>query len=372
MTHLIPDGELIDAKSTVFAQGDYRAMFRVSVWLTEEGVHEHHDQQGVEHSAGFLTAYHRALRRSSDRDHHIEAFRELAFVGDGVVPLGLRQRILLSRTPLATQDCLVDLAEQLVINLSPPPPLPPDYPMFSQMATLLVDHEPTRHHVQNRRGQVPLPPTESAITAICRSCGTVEVPRTVGLSEPADSTQKSIHRCLEQQASQSANVLFRYLTPVVYPEEVPVAEVAVPVSDGVAELPVFCFRHRLDAYYRGQHLPLGLRGRSSDREGHVAANVHALEYRLQDYVALLCLQHPDISSDFEVGLRRRPMKLISNSLCELVATFVRKLLHLQLPHSPNEKMQSTDSLPFGLAKEVVRGPLIHFMSMVSQCKKIHS
>ena len=122
MTHLIPDGELIDAKSTVFAQGDYRAMFRVSVWLTEEGVHEHHDQQGVEHSAGFLTAYHRALRRSSDRDHHIEAFRELAFVGDGVVPLGLRQRILLSRTPLATQDCLVDLAEQLVINLSPPPP----------------------------------------------------------------------------------------------------------------------------------------------------------------------------------------------------------------------------------------------------------
>ncbi len=161
----------------------------------------------------------------------------------------------------------------------------------------------------------------------------VAVAPAVRPSDPAVPARKRLRPRLEPDATQPAPLPIGHEGADLRPERARVAEVGVPVDEGVPQLPSLGVGDRLDAKRaqfrpRSHDLRLRVGGRGPDRgSGPVADGVLAHGRPRQDAVTLQGLQHPEASPDPGVALRRRPVKGLAEGLRPLVAAAVGTPTH---------------------------------------------
>ncbi len=161
----------------------------------------------------------------------------------------------------------------------------------------------------------------------------VAVAPAVRPSDPAVPAGKRLRHRLEPDAAQPAPLPIGHEGADLRPERALVAEVGVPVDEGVPQLPPLGVGDRLDAKQaqfrpRSHDLRLRVGGRGPDRgSGPVADGVLAHGRQRQDAVALQGLQHPEAGPDPGAALRCRPVKGLAEGLRPLVAAAVGTPTH---------------------------------------------
>ncbi len=152
-------------------------------------------------------------------------------------------------------------------------------------------------------------------------------------ADPAVPAGKCLRCRLEQDAAQLAPLPVGDEVADMRPVGALVAEVMIPVDEGVPQLPPLGVGDGLDAKraqfrQRRHDLRLRVRGRGPGRgAGHVADVVLAQGRQGQDAAALQGLQHPEAGPDLVGALRRLPVQMLADGLRQLVAAVMGKHLH---------------------------------------------